>query len=252
MAEVLTAAEANEQLADKVADDLVVTLKDPEAKSPFLPIIIGLLPVLADLLANNCAPENAAGLKAAINQRGLRGRLFRWQYRNALKRVIANDKDYAEWGTQLGDSILKVVTDDANAELVDTAMIAKPIPIWGAFGTSLAILICLLFFAPSAEAQVFSRNAYGQMVDEVGDVVVSVNGVPVQQSPVSYGFMGGFAPYVAPRTYLSPYGIYRSPYTSVAPPSVYRRVYVAPAPVRRMITAPVRGFSNCVGGMCGG
>lgn len=134
MADALTASEAIEQLADKVADDLVTTLGDPEAKSPFLPIIIGLLPVLADLLANNCAPENAAGLRAAVNQRGLRGRLFRWQYRNALKRVVANDKDYAEWGSQLGDSVLKVVTDENNSDLVDAGLISKPIPIWGAFG----------------------------------------------------------------------------------------------------------------------
>ena len=134
MADALTSTEAVEQLADKVADDMVTALRDPEAKSPLLPIIIGLLPVLAELLANNCAPENAAGLKQVFNQRGLRGRLFRWQYRNALKRVVANDRDYAEWGNQLGNSIEKVVTDDANAELVDAGLIAKPIPIWGAFG----------------------------------------------------------------------------------------------------------------------
>lgn len=134
MADALTSTEAVEQLADKVADDMVTVLRDPEAKSPLLPIIIGLLPVLAELLANNCAPQDSAGLRAVFNQRGLRGRLFRWQYRNALKRVVANDHDYAEWGSQLGNSIEKVVTDDANAELVDAGLIAKSIPIWGAFG----------------------------------------------------------------------------------------------------------------------
>jgi len=134
MADVLTSTEAVEQLADKVADDMVTVLQDPEAKSPLIPIIVGLLPVLAELLANNCKPENAAGLKAVFKQRGLRGRLFRWQYRNALKRVVVNDRDYAEWGSQLGNSIEKVVTDDANADLVNAGLIAKSIPIWGTFG----------------------------------------------------------------------------------------------------------------------
>lgn len=243
MAETLTSKEAVEQLADLIADDLVTTLGDPEAKSPFLPIIIGLLPVLADLLANNCAPSDSAGLRKVVSQRGLRGRLFRWQYRNALKRVVANDADYAEWGSQLGDSVLEIIMDENNSTLVDAALVSKPVPIWGAFGSALLVL-GLVFGACSGEALgQFSYNAAGQLVDDDGAVVVSVGNAPYMTASVRpfrtvyrYSTLPAVRYYRAsPMIYQRPYGMYRTP--------VRTTINAATYPIRNV-------FQSCPNGLC--
>ncbi len=180
-------AESVSALAEITATKLMVKLElDAEAKSPFLGIIVELLPFLADLLGKNCAPENAAGLSKIVNSRGWRGRLFRWHYNAKLKQLIGSQEDYNDWGKPLGVTILEVITDADNAELVTTAMKSRPEPIWGVFSSSAVLLVgfFLCFPVEEAQAQLFRTNQYGQTIDDDGDVVVSILGTTSTQPTV--------------------------------------------------------------------
>ena len=132
----MTPDEAVEQLSSRIGVVIAEELSISQAEaSVFLEFLIGLLPILADLLGKHCAPEDGAGLRALFNAPGLRGRFFRWRYRDLIRNRVRSNEEFSAWGSQLTSSVEKVLTDEANDALVTEALKARPAPIWSLFSS---------------------------------------------------------------------------------------------------------------------
>lgn len=116
------------QLSQAIAVKLAET--EPRATSGFLPIIIGLLPVLADLLMQNCnpTPERLAQSMQSTNSRPLRRRRFV----NRINEWTRDSKGmdvYTELGRQkFGVACVDVFSDPENEQLVINGM-TSPAPV---------------------------------------------------------------------------------------------------------------------------
>ena len=120
------------ELSSAIADELVVD--GVSTKSAFIPILIGLLPVLADLLAQNCNPTPERLVKFLQSKRPRRQRFIA----NRINEWTVDRKGITVLqelgGKKFGGCARKVLADPANEILVVEAFDSPPPitpPTWG-------------------------------------------------------------------------------------------------------------------------
>ena len=125
---------ATGQLSQKVAQK--VDPDTPTAQSPFVGIIIGLLPVLADLLGQYCNPSPEQVVERLQSKRPLIRRLNIAQINNWTIKSEGRDVYLALGGRSFGEHVVDTLGDPENGELVKKAMqegeLVSP-PVWGIF-----------------------------------------------------------------------------------------------------------------------
>lgn len=146
---------AVQSLAEKIRDKLVAKVypneEDDVQSQAFLEIIIGLLPILADLLAQNCSPSPER-LQSMLKNRPF----FRWRFKKEIERRINDNDQMKAWGNDLVQVSVEVISDPENLEIVKAAMQSKPEPppVWGVFSLLPMLLVsCVFLFGSSLLAQ---------------------------------------------------------------------------------------------------
>lgn len=125
---------ATGKLAQKLTEK--VDPATPVAQSPFVGIIIGLLPILADLLGQYCEPTPEQVVDRLQSKRPLIRRLNIAQINNWTAKTEGRDVYLALGGRSFGEHVVDTLGDPANEDLVKAAMqegeLVSP-PVWGIF-----------------------------------------------------------------------------------------------------------------------
>ena len=125
------------QLADMIAAEVAAAPSGPTTKSAILPILIGLLPVLADLLAQNCNPTPER-LTRSLQRKSRFAR--RW-HANRINDWTVEHKGITTFselgGKEFGGNAMSVLGDPSNESLIHEALASPPPvspPTWGTLG----------------------------------------------------------------------------------------------------------------------
>ena len=122
------------QLSKAIAGELIIPGEEVSSQSAFIPILIGLLPVLADLLAQNCDPSPERLVKFLQSKRPRRQRFIA----NRINEWTVDRKGITVLqelgGKKFGECARVVLADPTNEMLVVEAFDSPPPitpPTWG-------------------------------------------------------------------------------------------------------------------------
>ena len=107
---------------------------DPTAQSPFIPILIELLPILADLLGRFCEPTEEQLFRSLRSKRPLVRRFNERRINTWTIQSQGGDTYRALGGRDFGGDVITVLGAADNEALVKEALASPaPAPIWSAF-----------------------------------------------------------------------------------------------------------------------